>query len=129
MNPTQRKHPSGKKLEGIEWVVDMDGTSVLGLRTLGDELSIAQVHPKLLCENLWKVVSKPKEQGGVGTKLRKGQVISPVYQNNTLIGAKLEDGMTLEANAILFACGPWGINMMTGVKYHSIMVPTPWVLS
>lgn len=128
VNPALASKPAGKKLTGIEWVEDDTG-SVQGMRSLGDESTIAQVHPRLLCENLWTVVSTPKDEGGVGSTLLKGRVVSPAYENDKLIGAKLEDGTTVEADAILFACGPWDINVMQGVKYHSVVIPTPRVLS
>jgi glycine/D-amino acid oxidase-like deaminating enzyme len=125
VNPALGKRPGGKKLDGVEWAEDF----VLGIRPLGDESTIAQVHPKLLCKNLWKVASKPKKQGGVGSNLVRGRVVSPVYENDTLVGAKLEDGAILKGDAVLFACGPWDINVMTGVKYHSVIIPTPRVLT
>lgn len=129
VNPAMAARPTGKKLDGVEWAQDEEGGSVLGIRSLGDESTIAQVHPKRLCENLWKVASTPKDQGGVGSKLLKGRVVSPVYDNGTLVGAKLDDGSTIDADAVLFACGPWHINVMSGVKYHSVVIPTPQVLS
>lgn len=42
--------PKGKKLQGIEWAT---GDAVQGVRSLGDEQTIAQVHPKKLCDSLW----------------------------------------------------------------------------
>jgi len=129
VNPALSARPSGKKLSGVEWAQDEGIGSLLGMRSLGDESTIAQVHPKLLCENLWKAASTPAEEGGVGSTLLKGRVVSPVYDDGSLIGAKLEDGTILEADAVLFACGPWDINVMSGVKYHSVVIPTPRVLS
>ena len=128
MDPQRATRPGGKKLDGVEWA-ENEGGAVLGMRVLGDETTIAQVHPKLLCENLWKVASKPVEEGGVGSTIVKGRVVAPVYDNDKLIGAKLEDGAILDADAVLFACGPWDINVMTGVKYHSVVIPTPRVLT
>ena len=125
VNPALGRRPGGKKLDGIEWADDF----VLGFRPLGDENTIAQVNPKLLGENLWKVASKPKEQGGVGSNLVRGQVVSPIYENGAVVGAKLMDGTIIGGDAVLFACGPWAINVMTGVKYHSVVIPTPRVLS
>lgn len=126
VNPALSPSPTGKKLQGIDWVKD----TVVGMRSLGDESTIAQVHPKLLCDNLWKVASTPVENGGVGSTLVKGRVVAPARDDDgTLIGAKLEDGTTLEGDALLFACGPWDVNIMSGVKYHSVVIPTPRVLS
>ena len=126
VNPALSGRPSGKKLTGIEWVEEDE---VQGMRSLGDESTIAQVHPKLLCEHLWKMASIPQNEGGVGSILLKGRVVSPAYEDDKLIGAKLSDGTILECDAILFACGPWHVNIMQGVKYHSVVIPTPRVLS
>jgi glycine/D-amino acid oxidase-like deaminating enzyme len=126
VNPARSGRPSGKKLTGIEWIKEDE---VQGMRGLGDESTIAQVHPKLLCENLWKIASTPQNEGGVGSTLLKGRVVSPAYKDDKLCGAKLADGTILECDAILFACGPWDVNIMQGVKYHSIVIPTPRVLS
>jgi glycine/D-amino acid oxidase-like deaminating enzyme len=61
VNPALSGRPSGKKLTGIEWIKEDE---VQGMRGLGDESTIAQVHPKLLCENLWKIASTPQNEGG-----------------------------------------------------------------
>ena len=116
--------PSGKKLEGLEWAAD-----AMGVQSLGDERTIAQVHPKKLCDNLWRAASKCKEEGGVGSTLVKGKVAGPVYEDGRLVGARLDDGTILAADALLFACGPWTANIMTGVKYHSVLIPTERTLS
>lgn len=125
VNPALAAQPGGKKLKGVEWAQD----AVLGMRPLGDESTIAQVHPKLFCENLWKAASKPTSKGGEGSKLVMGRVVSPLYQDDTLIGATLDDGTTVKGDAVLFACGPWHVSVMTGVKYHSVVIPTPRVLT
>lgn len=115
------RRPAGKKLQGLEWATD-----ALGVRVLGDEQSIAQVHPKLLCGQLWKAT-----QEMVGSELKQGTVVGAVHEESSgkLIGAKLEDGLLLHADALLFACGPWTANIMKGIKYHSAVVPTDRVLT
>lgn len=121
--------PKGKKLQGVEWAGDdQDSSAVLGMRPLGDEDSIAQVHPKRLCENLWNAMSQT--EGDDGAKLVRGKVSGPVHtEDGKLLGVRLEDGNVLDADAVVFACGPWTANVMTGVKYHSVVIPTPKVLS
>ena len=132
------KRPSGKKLEGIEWAQPKDGGDeaspfAMGVRTLGNEETIAQVHPKMLCQRMWEEISKPVEEGGVGATLVKGKVIGAVHEDvssaRKLVGAKLDGGEVLEADALLFACGPWTTDTMKGVKYHSAVIPTDDVLS
>eukprot|EP00980_Cylindrotheca_fusiformis_P011824 scaffold2816_cov121-Cylindrotheca_fusiformis.AAC.40 len=123
------KKPAGKKLEGIEWA---QASSIVGVRSLGGEDTIAQVHPKKLCRALFEETRKlaPK------SKLIKGTVISSVYNDNStgkkqkeLIGARLGDDSMVKGDALVFACGPWTANIMSGVKYHSVVVPTSTVLS
>lgn len=144
---TGRRKPRGKKLEGVEWVED---DSAAMIQPLGDENTIAQVHPKMLCEAMWDAVQQKDDLESV---LLKGKVIEGVYEENSyddneegsatstamnnekekkLVGAKLEDGTIIDADMVLFACGPWTktYNCMLGVKYHSAIIPTrPRVLN
>ena len=151
VSPDSTSRPKGKKLEGVEWAADVEDKSpVLGMRSLGDESTIAQVHPKRLCEKLWENASTPTDKGGVGSTLVRGSVVEPVFATNErtdgdnkdngadasestkptkLVGVRLDDGTIIHADAVVFACGPWTANVMTGVKYHSVIVPTPRVLS
>jgi glycine/D-amino acid oxidase-like deaminating enzyme len=127
------KRPKGKKVQGIEWAQqdggdDSQGT-VLGVQSLGNEETVAQVHPKLLCQRLWEQTSKPVSEGGVGSQLQKGKVMGACYESGKLVGAKLDDGTVVSCDALLFACGPWAANIMMGVKYHSVVVPTDRVLN
>lgn len=122
-----KSKPSGKKLEGIEWVDDV-ATKV---RQLGDESTIAQVHPKMLCEAMWEYVHA---QDGFESELRCGKVVEAMYEGSDdkkkLVGAKLDDGTSIKADVILFACGPWTeFGNMMGVKYHSVIIETPRVLN
>jgi glycine/D-amino acid oxidase-like deaminating enzyme len=129
--------PQGKKLEGVEWV-----ESATGMRPLGDEETIAQVHPKLLCQSLFAATQQLQPE----TRLVKGKVIAGAYRSTNaddqkLVGATLDDGTVIAGDALLFACGPWKAPpyheastpanrpIMTGVKYHSLVVPTTQVLS
>ena len=120
--------PSGKKLEGVEWA---EASSTLGMRPLGGEDTIAQVHPKKLCQSLFEATKEMIPE----TELVQGKVVSAAYDENdkeekTLVGAKLEDGTTLASDALLYACGPWTPgDVMTGIKYHSLVVPTDKILS
>jgi glycine/D-amino acid oxidase-like deaminating enzyme len=109
--------PKSAKLHNIEWA--SAGTTV---QSLGDERTIAQVHPRLLAEALWK--NTPR-----GT-LMKGQVIGEsTDKDGMFIGAKLADGTIVDADALVYCCGPWSANVLFGVKYHSVVVPTKRVLS
>ena len=126
---TTTTRPSGKKLDFIEWADDGVGAAV-GARPLGDENTIAQVHPKKLCDALWEVASKPKEEGGVGATLVKGKAICASRdEHGNVVGVKLDDGTIVKGDAVLFSAGPWTANIMTGVKYHSVIIPTDRNLS
>lgn len=122
--------PSGKKLEGVEWV--QDGRAV---QELGDETTIAQVHPKMLCDALWAKVNANPNVTPILKKGKVGDFVNSKDDDDTrLIGAKVlffgeekEEKETLvECDALLYACGPWTKfgNCMQGVKYHSVILPT-----
>lgn len=126
--------PSGKKLAGVEWASDLnedtdaDGVAV-GFRPLGDESTIAQVHPKMLCETLWKAVT---ENSFMESKIVKEKVVDAVHDDNgNLIGVTLGDGTIVNGDRLLWATGPWTTigNCMVGVKYHSVLIPTEKVLT
>ena len=125
--------PSGKKLEGVEWV----DIGTIGSRMMGGEETIAQVHPKKLCNAMWKY-----SQESVGSKLLVGKVVKALTnEDGSIHGVKLEDGSTVDCDALVIACGPWteyarswfgsdtSLPSMMGVKYHSILIGSPRVLN
>jgi len=122
-----RQKPSGKKLQGVEWA-DTESGAVLGMRSLGDESTIAQVHPRMLCERMWQTIRTDGD-----ATLRKGKVVGAVRNGDgTFTGAQLEDGTIVKGDALLLACGPWtapASNIMSGIKYHSALIPTDGALS
>ena len=120
-----RRRPSGRKLEGIEWA---EGGNAMGdASLLGDQSTIAQVHPKKLCEAMWEHVQSLSPE----STLVRGKVVSAVYEEegNSAVGAQLEDGTIVHGDALLYACGPWTANNMYGTKYHSLVVPTTKTLN
>lgn len=140
------RRPSGKKLAGVEWASDVNTESdkseiAVGFRPLGDENTIAQVHPKMLCDAMWEKVQSTfraahahgnNNNNNFGAKIQKGTVESAVHDEaGNLTGAKLDDGTIVNADAILYACGPWTKygDCMVGVKYHSAIIPTEKVLT
>ena len=125
--------PRGKKLESVEWA----DVGVMGSRPMGDHSTIAQVHPKKLCNALFNYA-----QDKVGTELKIGRVLEAVLDSsNKISGVKLESGEILEADALVVACGPWTdeanswfgdistITTVLGQKYHSILIKSPRILS
>ena len=117
------RRPRGKKLEGIEWADEDGADTATGVRILGDETTIAQVHPKLLCERLFQETQRLLP----ATRLLQGTVLSASSSSED--GAILHDGTAIDCDALLYACGPWSCTAMSGVKYHSVVVPTPTILS
>ena len=113
--------PGGKKLQGVEWAQEKAGA----IQTLGDVNTIAQVHPQKLCDALWKTLQEKKM-----SKLVQGKAVGAVYNDDDqLEGCQLDDGTVIKGDAVLFAAGPWTANIMTGVKYHSVILPTQETLS
>eukprot|EP00536_Pseudo-nitzschia_multiseries_P002858 jgi/Psemu1/184467/e_gw1.39.107.1 len=119
-----RRRPAGRKLEGIEWA---EGQNAMGdASVLGDESTIAQVHPKKLCEAMWKKVQELTPE----STLVRGTVVSTADGNpSSVVGAQLDDGSVIHGDALLYSCGPWTANNMYGTKYHSLVVPTTKVLN
>jgi len=121
-----------EKLAGVEWA----DINTVGNRLLGARDTIAQVHPKKLCDAMWKY-----SQGSVDSKLVVGKVVEAIVEDGSIVGVKLEDGTEVDCDALVIACGPWcdmakswfdsdvGIPLMTGIKYHSILVQSPRVLN
>jgi glycine/D-amino acid oxidase-like deaminating enzyme len=131
---SQGRRPRGKKLDFVEWAQDNDGggsdTVVLAAQPMGDVRTIAQVHPKKLCDAFWEVASKSKNEGGVGSTLLKGKVVKVLTadddddDDDKVTGVQLDDGTVVEGDAVLLSCGPWTANLMRGVKYHAVLIPT-----
>ena len=140
----QTKKPTNRKSRTLEWV-DHDG--VFGSASMGEKDTIAQVHPKKLCEALWKYSESQ------GSTLKIGKVVKVLTttsngeaddsQEECLQGIQLEDGTTIAADKIIIACGPWTEKarywfpenlqdywpVITGVKCHSVLVQAPKTLS
>ena len=121
--------PGGKKLAGVDWAQDDESDDpVLGMHSLGDEETIAQVHPKMLCDALFEGAKQT-----AGCELIQGEVENLMYDevdDDKLVGVKLKEGTEIAGDALLYACGPWTKQgIMLGVKYHSVHIPTERVLN
>ena len=124
--------PSGKKLQGIEWA---EGSNAMGsARSLGTEETIAQVHPKKLCQALFDETQRLAP----GSELLQGKVVSPIHEDGRLVGVNMlktgdqrdqgrdqdDDTVSIQGDALVYACGPWTASNIFGTKYHSLVVPT-----
>lgn len=117
--------PKSRKLEHVEWA----DLGAYGSRAMGDERTIAQVHPRKLTHALLDEATK------AGASLRIGVVESV---ESTDAGARARvDGSWLDADAVVLAMGPWtsqvsgvpGVPTVYGQKYHSVLLQAPRALS
>lgn len=126
-----RSKPSGAKLKGLEWT----DLGVVGSRSMGDETTIAQVHPKQLTDAMWEY---SKSQGsclvhGVVQRLVVDDIDPEAKQ---VVGVVIDD-VEVPADVVVLAMGPWGDVLqqvlpgcpMRGVKYHSVLMRTGRVLN
>ncbi|CAB9512931.1 oxidoreductase [Seminavis robusta] len=147
VDPTGRMKPRGKKFDNIEWATkettattttkqeDAIAGNVVSFQVMGDTETIAQVHPKKLCVALWesacsKIEETSNDSNNKKNQLVQGKVTSIAKHENdgSLVGVTLEDGTLIPGDTVLLACGPWTANIMTGIKYHSVIIPTDNVL-
>lgn len=122
--------PSGAKLKELEW----SDLGVKGSRLMGDESTIAQVHPKELTDAMWAFAQQQ------GSTFRQGLVEGLVKEETdgglTVTGAII-NGETVPADVVVLSMGPWGDVLesvlpscpMVGVKYHSVLMRTGRVLN
>ena len=107
----------------MEWA----DLGVLGSQPMGDESTIAQVHPKLLCDALWA------ESVKVGSKHLLGRAEGLELDGARVAGVKLA-GSVVPADTVLLAMGPWspawcGLPRALGQKYHSLIMRPERTLS
>ncbi|CAK9048519.1 unnamed protein product [Durusdinium trenchii] len=120
----------GAKLKNLEWT----DLGVRGSRLMGDESTIAQVHPKELCDAMWSY----SEQHG--SNFVKGTVENLCYEDGDSerhIRGVVVDGQKMASDVVILSMGPWGEVLqqavpacsMLGVKYHSVLMRSGRVLN
>ncbi|EOD14407.1 hypothetical protein EMIHUDRAFT_211850 [Emiliania huxleyi CCMP1516] len=116
-----------RKVAGVQWA----DLGVMGApRSMGDESTIAQVHPKKLVDRLWS-----EAQRLAGSSFRRSVVgVLTEGEGGAVSGVRLSDGQELSAASVLLALGPWspawlGLPRASGVKYHSILMRPSRTLS
>ena len=116
-----------KKLQNVEWA----DLGAQGSRPMGDQSTIAQVHPKKLADALWAKASE------AGATLRVGSVEGVERHgggSGSVSGVRV-DGETLPADAVVVAMGPWcgaaqlRLPPFYRQKYHSVLLRPERVLS
>lgn len=136
--------PEVRKLQHLEWVEDASN-----VRVMGDESTIAQVHPKELTEQMWKVCEGIGSEFVLGTvnelmiedpKDPKGPVSDPKDPKDPrkprVVGAYV-NSQPIQAEKVICCMGPWAqvIEMLLpklkiyGQKCHSVCLQTERVLS
>jgi len=121
--PKAKSTKKQKRQLELEWrPLNPDVSSI---RDMGVEATIAQVHPRLLCEQLWKAC----QETGLVT-LMEGRVVGAQHnpQTGEIQGAMCQDGTLVPGDALLYAAGAWTANIMYGIKGHSLILPTSRVL-
>eukprot|EP00933_Yihiella_yeosuensis_P062634 TRINITY_DN65612_c0_g1_i1.p1 TRINITY_DN65612_c0_g1~~TRINITY_DN65612_c0_g1_i1.p1 ORF type:complete len:450 (+),score=103.86 TRINITY_DN65612_c0_g1_i1:83-1432(+) len=124
--------PSGAKLKNLEWT----DLGVRGSQEMGDESTIAQVHPKELVDAMWSFAESK------GSTFTKGVVESLTYAEDGSKGVRkisgaVVDGQSVPADVVVLSMGPWGNVLqeampdcqMLGVKYHSVLMRSGRVLN
>lgn len=89
--------PSNKKLANIEWA---DGG--VGTRPMGDEATIAQVHPRKFCEALMAGAERL-----AGASFVAGVAAGLRTAGGRVDGLLLAGGAALDADAVVLCLGPW----------------------
>ncbi|KAL3939748.1 MAG: hypothetical protein SGARI_001257 [Bacillariaceae sp.] len=132
--------PRSKKLKDVEWV---DQSVAMDSILMGDETSIAQVHPRKFCEAIWK-----SAETRVGSTLVQGRILNAILNDDggdddmpCIQAVQLDNGQIIPADKLVIASNAWFedynekadnpiiIPDITGVKCHSILVKSPKVLS
>eukprot|EP00751_Fragilariopsis_kerguelensis_P047182 CAMPEP_0171055158 /NCGR_PEP_ID=MMETSP0736-20130129/55609_1 /TAXON_ID=186038 /ORGANISM="Fragilariopsis kerguelensis, Strain L26-C5" /LENGTH=447 /DNA_ID=CAMNT_0011509627 /DNA_START=129 /DNA_END=1473 /DNA_ORIENTATION=- len=104
---------ASKKIQGAQTLEWVDDSVLLGSQSLGKEKHIAQVHPKKLCERMWKFTSSSKENNITAAQLRIGTVVEAIVEREgrsktpKITGVRLDDGTIVEADVVVAALGPW----------------------
>lgn len=114
-----------KKLAGVEWA----DIGVLGNKKMGDTDTIAQVHPKKLCDHMWAEAGRL-----AGSELQIGRAEGVEVADGQVVGVRLDGGAMQPCDAVVLAMGPWspawlGLPQALGQKYHSVLMTPPRTLS
>ena len=129
---------SDEKLENVQWA----DVGAVASRRMGDETTVAQVHPKRLVEAFLRRASEL-----VGSDVVVGDATEIVYRDEsvgkektlkTCVGLRV-DGVVMPADVVIVAMGPWtnrllppdsigGVEVL-GQKYHAVRIRPRRVLS
>ena len=115
-----------KRAAGVEWA----DLGVLRSLPMGDESTIAQVHPKKLCDALWAEAARL-----AGSMLVRGyaEAVERDEQSGAVCAVRV-GGESVAADCVVLAMGPWsptwfGLPQAYGTKYHSLLMRPDRTLS
>lgn len=120
--------PSNKKLESVEWA----DVGAVASRPMGDETTIAQVHPARLVDAYLDAA-----QDVAGTDVVVGDVTALAVDPEGSCVGLVVDGDVVRADAVVVAMGPWTNRIVSaslvprvrGQKYHAVLMRPERVLS
>mmetsp|Transcript_17813 Transcript_17813/g.27708 ORF Transcript_17813/g.27708 Transcript_17813/m.27708 type:complete len:382 (-) Transcript_17813:136-1281(-) len=136
--------PSQKKLQGLN-DIDWADVGVVGSRCLGTTDTIAQTHPKLFVEALWR----DAEKLGCEMLIHEVDDVQLSSDGKSVTGVKIKskknkdggeqqdpsEGEVIPADVVIIAMGPWSsrikslpVPQLYGQKYHSAILRPKRVL-
>ncbi|CAK8992474.1 unnamed protein product [Durusdinium trenchii] len=121
--------PPVRKLEHLEWVED-----AVDERHMGDEATIAQVHPRELTEAMWKVCEEVGSNFVLGTV---NELITETAGSEQKVLGAFVNSQPMQADKVVCCMGPWSqiLGMILprmkiyGQKCHSVLLQGERVLS
>ena len=126
-----------RKLENVQWA----DVGAVASRAMGDETTVAQVHPKRLVEAFLR-----RARELVGSDVVVGEATEIVYKSiydknahktKKCVGLRV-DGVVMPADVVIVATGPWTNRLLppsaiggevVGQKYHAVRIRPGRVLS
>ena len=128
----------GKKLPNVQWA----DVGAVASRSMGDETTVAQVHPKRLVDAFLRRANEV-----AGSEVVVGEATEIVYDDDDSIEARDDDkkcvglrvdGDVIPADVVIVATGPWTNRLLPpesvggevlGQKYHAVRIRPRRVLS
>jgi glycine/D-amino acid oxidase-like deaminating enzyme len=108
------------------YALDWFAGDVAVSQAIGSPETTAQVHPARYTEAMLRAAEAR------GAELRQGRVTGLVRDGDRITGVELDDGATIEADAVVIALGPWSVLAarwlklppVFGLKGHSLVFDT-----
>ena len=118
--PNKKRRITKGQRESLEWA-DIDKTKSIEL--VGDEESLAQVHPMMLCEAMWEATTKM----ATTCELLQGKAVGVEHNDGKLVSVLLDNNKVIKGDAFLVSAGPWSADIIKGSKANSVVFRTKTV--